>query len=248
MPQTHPQLSVQLYTVREAARDDLRATLARLADLGLTNVEPFAITEFADLGDALQAAGLAAPTAHASITGADAEHAFETAAALGVHTVIEPYIPPEKWRTADDVARNAEALTRAAERAAAFGLRVGYHNHDHELATVIDGTPALERFAAVIPDSVALEIDTYWVAVGGQDPVALLQRLGDRVVAVHVKDGPATKQTKDQVAVGAGSLPVADIIAAVPDALRVIELDDSRGDRFQAVADSVRYLVDTGLA
>lgn len=248
MGQTHPQLSVQLYTVREAAREDLRGALARLAELGFANVEPFAITEFPGLADAMSSAGLTAPTAHASITGDDAERVFETAAALGVRTVIEPYIPPERWQTADDIARNAEALAQAAETASQFGLRVGYHNHDHELASVIDGTTALERFAALIGDEIALEVDTYWVAVGGVDPVALLPRLGAHVVALHVKDGPATKNTEDQVAVGSGSLPIREIIDAAPDALRVVELDDCRGDRFQAVADSIRYLREEGLA
>jgi hypothetical protein len=67
-------------------------------------------------------------------------------------------------------------------------------------------------------------------------------------VALHVKDGPGTPETKDQVAVGSGSLPIREIVEAAPDALRVIELDDSRGDRFQAVADSFAYLTAQGLA
>jgi hypothetical protein len=32
------------------------------------------------------------------------------------------------------------------------------------------------------------------------------------------------------------------ILAAAPAALRVIELDDTRGDRFEAIADSYAYL------
>jgi len=67
-------------------------------------------------------------------------------------------------------------------------------------------------------------------------------------VALHIKDGPGTTETKDQVAVGQGSLPIEQIISAAPDALRVIELDDSRGDRFQAVADSFAFLTSKGLA
>ena len=54
--------------------------------------------------------------------------------------------------------------------------------------------------------------------------------------------------TADQVALGQGRMPVADIVAAAPGALRVVELDDSRGDRLQAVADSVAYLRAQGLA
>ena len=85
-------------------------------------------------------------------------------------------------------------------------------------------------------------MDAYWVAVGGDDAVALIERLGSRVVAVHVKDGPGTTDTKAQVAVGSGSQPIAELIAATPDALHVIELDDCAGDRFEAVADSVTFL------
>jgi sugar phosphate isomerase/epimerase len=84
--------------------------------------------------------------------------------------------------------------------------------------------------------------------VGGQDPVALLRRLGERVQAVHVKDGPATPDVLGQVAVGQGGLPIREILEAAPHALRVVELDDTRGDRFQAVADSCAWLRAEGLA
>jgi sugar phosphate isomerase/epimerase len=101
--------------------------------------------------------------------------------------------------------------------------------------------------AAHLDDAVVLEVDTYWAAVGGQDPVALLKRLGHRVTAVHVKDGPATADPIDQVAVGQGRLPIREILAAAPQALRVVELDDTRGDRFHAIADSCAWLRAEGL-
>lgn len=246
--QGHPLLSVQLYTVREALAVDLPGTLARLAELGLEQVEPFGILSFDGLADGLAGAGLAAPTAHQGFLGADPRPAFDRARELGVRTIIDPFTPPERWQDADEVRRIADELVAAADVAAEYGLRVGYHNHAHEIASVLDGQTALELLASHLPEQVALEVDTYWVAVGGADPVALLERLDDRVVALHVKDGPGTPDVLDQVAVGQGSLPVRDIIAARPDALRVVELDDSRGDRFQAVADSIAYLVAEDLA
>jgi sugar phosphate isomerase/epimerase len=72
---------------------------------------------------------------------------------------------------------------------------------------------------------------------------ALLNRLGDRVAAMHIKDGDGSVDPKRQVAVGLGSLPVEEILAAKPDALRVVELDDSEGDLLQAVQDSYAYLM-----
>lgn len=245
---TSSKLSVQLYTVRELLAEDLAGTIKRIAELGFTQVEPFDFTGLEGLGDALKANGLTAPTTHAHFIGEDAAPVFAAARELGIRTVIDPYVPAERWQTAESVAEIAVQLNAAAKVAAGFGITVGYHNHNHELESVIDGGNAFELFAAQLDPEVVLEVDTYWVAVGGVDPVELLGRLGDRVVALHIKDGPGTKENKDQVAVGKGSMPVRAIIEAAPKALRVIELDDSRDDRFQAIADSYSYLTAAGLA
>lgn len=244
-------LSVQLYTVREALQSDLTGTLRRLADLGFGQVEPYAFTDFPGLAAALTKAGLTAPTTHAHVLGESDERAteiFQAARDAGINVVIDPFTEPERWQTEAGVREVAEQANRAAGLADAVGVRFGYHNHAHELESLIGGRPALEVFADLLDPAVVLEVDTYWVAVGGQDPVELLRRLGDRVVAIHVKDGPGTAETKDQVAVGSGALPIRRILEAAPNALRVIELDDSRGDRFQAVADSLGYLKAEGLA
>lgn len=236
-------LSVQLYTLRELIADDLPGTLARLADAGFSRVEPFAFTSFPGLGDALAAAGLSAPTTHQGfLADGSIEEVAEAAAALGIGTVIDPFVAPEKWADRADIEETASALNEAAVVAARHGVTVGYHNHAHEISSLVDGVPALVYFSTLLSPEVVLEVDTYWVAVGGADPVEVLEALGDRVVAIHVKDGPATKETKDQVAVGSGSIDVPAILAAAPNALRVIELDDSRGDRYQAIVDSFAYL------
>ena len=81
-------------------------------------------------------------------------------------------------------------LNQAAVKAADHGLRLGYHNHDFELSSIVGGRPGLEVLADALDPAVILEVDTYWAAVGGQDVPALLGRLGDRVRYLHVKDGP----------------------------------------------------------
>jgi len=173
---------------------------------------------------------------------------FAAARELGIERVIDPHVPAERWQTAESVAEIAAQLNAAAIVAAAHGVTIGYHNHAHEAESIIDGKTALEVLADHLDAGVGLEVDTYWVAVGGQDPVALLERLGSRVVAIHVKDGAATPEPKDQTAVGSGTLPIRRILDAAPGALRVIELDDSHGDRFQAISDSFDYLVRENLA
>ena len=247
----HPQLSVQLYTVREAMQDDLDGTLARIAAIGFDQVEPYNFPAFPGLAAALQAASLTAPTTHAHFVGISDDELgalFEAAKGLGISRVIDPHVPAERWQSAESVAEIAAQLNAAAVVAARHGVSIGYHNHAHELESILDGRTALEVLTDSLDPEVKLEVDTYWVHVGGQDPVALLERLGDRVVALHVKDGAGTAETKDQTAVGSGTLPIRAIIEASPTSLRVIELDDSRDDRFQAIADSFAYLTKENLA
>lgn len=237
------QLSVQLYTLRNALAEDFDGSLATLADIGFTQVEPFAFTSFIDeLRTGLSRHGLSAPTTHMALLQSDQDEVFAAAKELGITTVIEPAIREEHWQTEEQIQQTAKQLSAAAEKAAEHGLRVGYHNHWWELEAKINDKHGLEVLADNLASEVVLEVDTYWAYVGGADVPALLQRLGDRVVALHVKDGDGTRDTKKQVAVGSGSVPVQEILAAKPDALRVVELDDSAGDLMQAVRDSFGYL------
>nr|WP_206705778.1 sugar phosphate isomerase/epimerase [Microbacterium ginsengiterrae] len=238
-------MSVQLYTVRDHVDQDLAGTLARLVDIGFRRVEPWALVRRADqYAELLPAAGLVAPSAHEHLIGADADvdAVFDAADRVGVTTVIDPHVPVERWGTREDIRLIARELADVSARAADRGLTVGYHNHAFELETRIDGVSALEVFAEEAPEDIILEVDTYWAEVGGEPAAELLTRLGDRVRFIHVKDGPRTKVDRDQVAVGAGVLPIADILAASPRSMRVIELDDHAGDVFEALRASFDHL------
>ena len=235
-------VSVQLYTVRTALAEDFDGTLAQIAGFGFTQVEPFGFVNHLDGLRKLGDHGLSAPTTHVGLLTGDQDAIFTAAQELGIATVIEPHVPVDRWQNAADIEQIAAELNAAAEKAAGYGLKVGYHNHAFELESVIDGKHGLEVLADNLAPEVGLEVDTYWAYAGGADVPALLQRLGDRVFALHVKDGDGSKDNKKQVAVGSGSLPVWDFIDAKPDALRVVELDDSSGDLLTAVRDSRAFL------
>ncbi len=234
-----PPLSVQLYSVRRQLAEDLRGTLAQLAEIGLTQVEPYDL-----LGDpnalrrALQENALTAPSAHARLAsdGADLDAIFEAALTVGVRIVVDPMTDPSRWTSRGGVRGVADDLNRAAEKAADSGLRVGYHNHWFEWENSIESRPALEVFAELLDPSVVLELDSYWAAVGGQDVPAAIDRLGDRVRLLHLKDGPISRENADQLPLGAGAMPVTEIIgAATAVEIPVLEFDDYAGDIFDGL-------------
>ncbi len=242
-------LAVQLYTVRQELAGDRAGVLRRIAGLGYGAVEPFDVISDPDgLRADLDAAGLATSSVHARPFGEQADAAFRGTRTVGADTVIVPYLPPERFAGPDDVRAVAQELNEAAARATGYGLRLGYHNHDFELSSLIGGRPALEVLADLLDPAVLLELDTYWAAVGGQDVPALLGRLGDRVRLLHVKDGPVTKDDP-MTAVGAGKMPVAEILAAGPAVeWKIVELDTCATDMMTAVGDSITWLLNHGLA
>ena len=187
---------------------------------------------------------------------------FEAAAEIGMSTVIDPFVDPARWMTADGIADIAERLNKAADVAATFGLNVGYHNHAQEFLIDVDGKSGFEHFVSLTDERVAIELDLFWALTGGQDVPALVERLGSRLVAVHVKDGivpvpnpfapdadrSATRQL-DQRRPGEGQVPLVEAMQVAADVkYAVIEYDQAPGDVFDDIAASYAFLLEKGLA
>ncbi|GAA3685626.1 sugar phosphate isomerase/epimerase [Nonomuraea antimicrobica] len=237
-------ISVQLYTVRDALSADRDTVLRRLAEIGYRAVEPYDPTTdpkgFRQVADDL---GLSVSGTHASaLLHREPAEVFDAIATIGTDKVIIPAgVAHEEFTTRDGLQRAADLLNGLAEQAAGHGLRIGYHNHWWEIEPEVEGRHAIEVLADLLAPEVFLEIDTYWAAVGGADVPALLGRLSGRVEALHVKDGPVIKG-EPHTAVGRGVMPVPEILAAAPGAVRVVELDECATDVFAALADSHTYL------
>ncbi len=164
MTPVRPTVSLQLYTVNAALEPDLDAGVARLAAIGFDTVEAFAFVDRApQLKQAFDAHGISAKTGHAFLveesvplpdgtvmTAPSHADTFAAAQVLGIEIVIDPFVGPAAWTTREGVERVAARLNAAAEEAAAHGMRVGYHNHDHELRPHIDGKPALQVLAELL--------------------------------------------------------------------------------------------------
>ena len=219
-------LGVQLYSVRDdIGPDALPGTLARLASLGFTHVEPYDILgDTEGLAAALARSGLRATTAHSKITELDRDAVLAAATRLGVETVIVPWVRSDSIATREGVSALA-----AAEQ----GIRVGYHNHDFEFSQKIDGVAAYELLVDQLDPAVVLELDTYWAAVGGADVTELIPRLADRIRFLHVKHDTANPFDIAEV------LPLATSLE-----LPVVEVVVHEGDVFPLVEENARYFRD----
>lgn len=93
-----------------------------------------------------------------------------------------PPLPAERYR------RMAEFLNRTGATLKPHGIRIGYHNHNYELAPLGDKTGLQILLEETDPGLVDFELDAGWLAAGGEDPVAWLKRYRGRFTQMHVKD------------------------------------------------------------
>jgi sugar phosphate isomerase/epimerase len=256
-------LAVQLYTFRDPDRFggfgmglDV-PTLTAVAAAGFLAVETVDVPG----GDPIAARRVLADldlTVTSSHTWAniDDPDAFARAA-VAIAEVGSPRIivSGEGFASIRAVESKIEQLASWAEIAQRQGLRLGYHNHSAEMA-IVEGVPVIDRLAAALGDTIDFQVDIFWVTVGGDDPAHVIERLGQRVVSLHVKDGidlprAAGAEPFVNVPVGAGTVDPGPAIGAAEAKTSaewlIVEFDHVAGSAIDAVRQSLVNLTSRGL-
>lgn len=265
-----PQITVQLYSVRDLAQADYAGTIRAIADMGFGCVEPAGYPGFS----APQAAklfaelGLQAPSAHIGLPLGEQRDAILDEALLMGHRYLITGCPPEfqaHFTSQDRIKALAELYCEAAAYLEPHGLRIGYHNHDWDLA-VVEGRRAHEIFLENTPDTVLFEADVFWVSRAGLDPAAFLREMGPRGRVLHFKDGLVADGSNFREVTGeSGRVMVSDAVpfraagqgevdllaasrAAEHAEYLAVELDSFDGDMLGAIRASYEYLTTQGIA
>ena len=148
------------------------------------------------------------------------------------------------WSDAQDYAQAAEIaaiLDKAGENLRREGLRLCYHNHDHEFKKSFNGVKFFDiLLAETSPENVYLNIDLGWATLGeGPDNVpALIERVKDRIKLTHFKDFYDLNDRNSFTALGTGKVRVRDFLDGIAktsveyvtveqDTLRNLNADDA---------------------
>jgi len=252
------QIACQLYTLREFTKTpaDIAKTLSRVKAIGYGAVQLSALgpIDARELAKLLQNEGLEVCATHIPIdrlrndrTAVFDEHQIWKCryTALGMHT--SPLHSTADWTS---FAREFGSLSTDYDSA---GLRLGYHNHSHELARCDNGSgaTAMQILLDSLPTTAWFEIDTYWIAHGGGDPVQWIEKVAGRVPCVHFKDMGVSPQREQFMAeVGEGNMNWPGVIAACKSAgveWYIVEQDICRRDPFESIAISLQNLRSMGL-
>jgi len=246
-PMATPQMALQLYTVRTETARDMLGTLRRLAGFGYRAVElaGYGNANPATIRAGLDELGMGALGAHVQLPALQTRPAevFAEMRALGCEYVVVPSSPEEYRGSVAGAERLAGVLDDLGAQCRTAGFHFGYHNHAHEFADVA-GQSMWERLvAATDPTLVGFELDVFWAAAAGADPVALIGQHGARLPLLHLKDKPVGSDRPD-APIGAGTLPWPAILAAGAAAgvrWYIVEQDHPQ-DALREVAQSLQYL------
>ena len=180
---------IQLYSVRDAMKENMRETLKKIAAMGYTSVEFAGFFDHSaeQVKAMLDETGLTVSGTHSSFADLRPSKIMETIAyhkAIGNTDYIVPGADLSSKEKIDDF---CNVMNFAQPILAAEGIRLGYHNHSHEFAILPCGTTV----HSIIENktNVHFEIDTFWAFNAGCDPIAVMERLKDRIHVIHLKDG-----------------------------------------------------------
>jgi sugar phosphate isomerase/epimerase len=206
------QIALQLYTVRDETSRDFAGTLRQVAAMGYAGVE------FAGYGDLsaqamsalLAKTGLQAASTHlglAELTGERLDASIEYCQAIGCPKIVLPWLAPE-WRTLEGLQTLAPRFNAIGQHCLDAGITFGYHNHDFEFMNLGERSWFDHFLEATDSVLVKVELDVYWVAHAGRNPLALLNILGERITLIHFKDMASDGSMTE---VGQGTLDMQEI-------------------------------------
>lgn len=190
-------IGLQLWTVRNQMEQDREATLKAIAAAGYEQVELSSIQGSDEIVRLAKDLGMNVRSsffnwesiANPSENTPKVEELIDKAQEFGLEYMVFGYIGKSARDTADKIRKIAENANVAAEKISQAGMKMSYHNHSFEFEKLDDGNSGFEILKNEFdPQLINFELDVFWAAIGGQDPVQMMRDLGGRIGQVHLKD------------------------------------------------------------
>ncbi len=200
-------MGIQLYTVRDDMEKDPSGTLKQLSDMGYRYVEHanyhnrkfygYAPAEFKKL---LEESHLKMPSGHVVMTPADYDyvrkdfsdnwkHTVEDAATAGQQFLVSPWLDESLRKNMSDFKAYMDVFNKSGELCRKSGMTFGYHNHDFEFDTKLDGKVLYDLIMEYTdPSLVAQQLDMGNLYNGGAKAIDIVKKYPGRFELMHVKD------------------------------------------------------------
>lgn len=187
-----PEISVQLWSVKDVITQDFTGTLKALANMGFDGVEfagefgPYA-NDAKALKKFLDSIHLKTSGAHVSFKQLNEDNFQKTVAfykQLNLDTLIIGW-DERAWHP-QGIKEVVKLLNQLDKKLAPYKIKIGFHNHNHEFDDFQD-TTYWDYIATNTTDSVVLQQDVGWTTYAGKDAVAYVKKYPNRTLTTHYK-------------------------------------------------------------
>lgn len=180
---------IQLYSVRDITEANLPVALSKIAALGYKEVEFAGFFGYSaeDVKDMLDKNELKISGTHSGwedLTPDKIEETVKYHKAIGNPNYI---IPGADLKTLEKIENFCEVMNFAQPILEKEGINLAFHNHSREFELQSWGSTIHSELEG--RTNIDFEIDTFWAFNAGCDPIAVMDRLKDRIKVIHLKDG-----------------------------------------------------------
>lgn len=200
------EIGIQLYSLREAMGEAPKETIKQVGDIGYTFVEPagysdgkFYGMEPAEFKKVVNDAGMDIISSHTGQPLPDSadwdktmewwDKCIQAHKAVGAEYIVQPFMGEKGYNSLEGLKRYVEYFNAVGEKCQEAGIQFGYHNHDQEFTTQLEGNTVYDYMLQnTDPEKVFFQIDLYWAVEGGVDPVSYFEEYPGRFTLWHVKD------------------------------------------------------------
>lgn len=257
-------IGIQMGSMRHMADQGTEATLARLKEMGITEIEGglprgMKLDEYKKLLKKYDLKVIATGVGFPHLENSDSTmKVIKRARDLGARYVICYWIPHEGDNfTFDDMKKAVDVFNKAGKLFTENGLTFSYHAHGYEFREYEGGEGTMFEYMMekTDPRYVTFQMDVFWIKNPGQDPAALLRQYPDRWKSLHLKDRrhgtPDTntgRQDKESnVVLGTGDVNIAEVMKAAREVgIKHYFIEDESSRALEQVPQSVAYLKSIG--
>lgn len=238
---------IQMYSVRDISKDDLKGSLEAVAKLGYKYIEFAGFFEkpAKDVKAWLDEYGLICPSTHTGLgllTKENIENLIEYHHTIGADRLV---IPSGTWKAEENMKFNVETINMAAPILKKEGITLAYHNHSWEYKKTEYGKVPMQILEEECPD-IEFELDVFWAFNAGIDPLAEIDRLKSRMNIIHLKDGIPEEGDNKAVgtSIGEGVTPIKAIREKALDLelLMIVESEGLNPTGLEEVERCIKYL------
>jgi sugar phosphate isomerase/epimerase len=250
------EIGLQLYSLRNEFKKDIPGTFAKIKSWGITKVEDgndgtqgYTMEEYMALlaDNNLEIVSASAPFEELQNT---PETALGRARAYGAKYLVCFWIPHDGTNfTFEDTQKALEVFNKAGKLLSQNDITLVYHPHGYEFRPYLEET--LMDYMIREAEFFDFEMDVFWFAHAGEDPVSWLKRYPDRFKLMHLKDcekgvegnenGESNVETN--VALGTGQIDIAAVVTEAKKlGLEYLFIEDESSRAVVQIPKSLEYL------